>query len=105
MRAALVGIEESVDTILLSIEGTPSGSELPNDRPLSNDRQPPAKIPKKTIMLAELPPGYRNILSNWIGIVDLKICILRGTQIFLSNHIHSLRFRTSFIPVHSCWES
>ena len=38
MRAALVGIEESMDTI----------PELPNDRPLLqaamlNDRQPPAK--------------------------------------------------------------
>ena len=70
-RAALVGIEESVDTILLSIEGTPSGSELPNDRPLLqaamlNDRQPPA--------------------INWIGkYTDLKICILRDIQIFMSN--------------------
>jgi len=55
MRAAFVGIEERVDTILLAIEGTPSGSESPNDRPLPNDRPPPAKRPKKTIMLDELP--------------------------------------------------
>ena len=66
MRAALVGIEESVDTILLSIEGTPSGSELPIDRPLPNDRQPPAKRPKETIMLGELPPGYCNILTGLV---------------------------------------
>ena len=66
MRAALVGIEESVDTILLSIEGTPSGSELPIDRPLPNDRQPPAKRPKETIMLSELPPGYCNILTGLV---------------------------------------
>ena len=95
MRAALVGIEESVDTILLSIEGTPSGSELPNDRPLLkaallNDRQPPAKRPKETITLDELPPGYCNILTGLVSLVDLKytdlkICILRDIQIFMSN--------------------